>query len=142
MSYPRFVIRFSAELGARGGRLASAAPARRPAQAPPSLERLPGRGHASCRHRGLVGAGRAHSGRPVGCSHPLLQGSWSCVLAPRRWPRSHPPPSAPRGTRPLACAVSSAWSRDAVFSCRCLSWIPRRTGAPSPCLPDLLPRLP
>ena len=55
MSYPRFVIRFSAELGARGGRLASAAPARCPAQAPPSLERLPGRGHASCRHRGLVG---------------------------------------------------------------------------------------
>lgn len=66
---------------------------------------------------GLSGAGRAHSGRPVGCPRPLLQESWSCVLAPRRWPRSYPPPSAPRGTLPLAYAVSSAWSRDAVFSC-------------------------
>ena len=81
---PLLVIRFSAELGARGGGLASAAPSPLPCAGapPPSLERLDTVTPAAGTD-GFPGAGTAG-----GLSPSLLQGSWNCVLAPRRWPRS------------------------------------------------------
>lgn len=58
---PRLVIRFSAELGARGGGLASAAPSPPPCAGapPPSLERLPDAVTPAAGTDGFPGAGTA-----------------------------------------------------------------------------------